>query len=123
MICLRHKNSSQLHLHHLIFSRRQLFERKHKENKIPDLSSLPPCQEVLRLHAKRANRIAFNWKRSTEAMITHSDISEHGWFASGDIIWIIDGFPSDIEELLIYDDDDDESFYESEVESEDDFEC
>lgn len=50
------------------------------------------------------------------------DISENGWFASGEIMWLDEAFPSDVEEMLENDkiDEDDELFYGSDVESEDD---
>ena len=40
------------------------FTKKYsKENKIVDLSTLPPCSSVLRLHTMRANLVSFIWKR------------------------------------------------------------
>ena len=47
----------------------KLFEKKHKrENKIADLSSPPPCQEVLRYHCQRANYVAYIWRHSFRPM-------------------------------------------------------
>ena len=43
-------------------ARWKIFEKKHKRhNKIIDLSLLPPCKSVLRLHSKRANAVAYLW--------------------------------------------------------------
>ena len=42
-----------------------LFYQKHQsQNKILDISTLPPCELVLFLHVKRANYIASIWKKS-----------------------------------------------------------
>ena len=104
----------------------RLFEKKHKrENKIADLSSLPPCQEVLRYHCQRANYVAYIWRHSFQPMIQLEDVENHGWFQSGDIFWFNVAFPDDIKDMLCLDIEDDENdkeceeFYGSEVESED----
>ena len=35
------------------------FQKKHaKENKVIDLSALPPCRNVLQIHSKRVNFVA-----------------------------------------------------------------
>ena len=118
--------------------RSKLFYNKEKrEHKVTDLSTLPPCQDVLLFHAKRANMIAYIWRNSIHAHIDYPDINEHGWQSNGEIYWMLDAFPHDIEQLLEderdYDgtdddddgDDDDDSSndlleYGSEVESDDD---
>ena len=43
--------------------RYKMFNKKYvKENKIIDMSLLPPCRSVLTLHIKRANFVAAMWK-------------------------------------------------------------
>ena len=53
------------------------------ENKIIDLSTLPPCQSTLYLHIKRANYVAKVWKSCTREDYYNNDISEYGWYADG----------------------------------------
>ena len=100
----------------------RLFEKKHKrENKIADLSSLPPCQAVLRYHCQRANYVADIWRHSSKLMIQLEDVENHGRFQSGDIFWYNVAFPDDVEDMLCLDIEDDkndsecEEFYGSEV--------
>ena len=72
----------------------RLFEKKHKrENKIADLSSRPPCQEVLRYHCQRANYVAYIWRHSFQPMIHLEDVENHGWFRSGGLFWFNIAFP------------------------------
>ena len=107
-------------------SQMEIVREKHKrENKIADLSSLPPCQEVLRYHCQRANYVAYIWRNSFQLTIQLEDVENHGWFQSGDIFWFNVAFPDDIEDMLCLDIEDDENdseceeFYGNEVESED----
>ena len=49
-----------------------------RQNKVVDLSSLPPCNQVLQLHTARANTIAAIWKSSVIPMINLSELKlEH----------------------------------------------
>ena len=88
-------------------ARWQLFKQKHeKENKIIDLESLPPCEAVLRLHTKRANAVAYLWRRAADPLVEFPPLEENGWMPDGQIFWIEDAFPDDIGDLLtdeIYD--------------------
>ena len=46
-------------------SRFQIFNKKYiRQNKVIDLSSLPPCKRVLFSHSSRANSISHLWKSS-----------------------------------------------------------
>ena len=46
-------------------ARNHLSKRKNEQyNKFIDLALLPPCQNVLRLHSKRANFVAYLWEQS-----------------------------------------------------------
>ena len=42
-------------------TRWKIFEKNMGHKKIIDLSLLPPCKSVLRLHSKRANAVAYLW--------------------------------------------------------------
>ena len=45
--------------------RYKMFEKKQcRENKIPDLSTLAPCHQVLQYHIKRSSAITYIWKQS-----------------------------------------------------------
>ena len=102
-------------------ARRKIFERKNKrEKKIPNLSSLPPCKDVLWYHALRSNFVAYIWRNSIEPIIDIPNIAENGWLSTGEILWLDDAFPEEIDELLCnnildnYQDDEDEDEYEQE---------
>ena len=83
-------------------ARYELFMKKYtKENKVIDLFLLPPCKTTLNLHLQRCNYVARIWKCSGSAENNYSLPSEHGWNADFDIKWCEDIFPSEIEDLLI----------------------
>ena len=82
--------------------RYQLFQKKYeKEEKIIDLSMLPPYESVLLLHAKRANFVAKILRSSTEPQVEIPDIRMHGWDDDKKIKWLEKEFPDEIEDLLI----------------------
>ena len=59
---------------------RQIFwEKFHKENKIMDLSLLPPCQSSLELRCKRANFIAKMWRDASNPMLLSDNLVMRGW--------------------------------------------
>lgn len=111
----------------------KIFDKKlQKEHKVTDLAILPPCKQVLLYHIKRANLIAYVWRNSAEPNITMPEINEHGWLPTGEIFWLDDAFPEDIEMFLQQEVDNDEDnddndevndndyFSGSDIESEDD---
>ena len=85
---------------------------------------MPPCRSVL-LHAKRARRIAFLWKRALSTTIEEPELLECGWNESGDIQWVTEIYPGTVEEILfeIDEDDNNEIEYGNELKSEDEEEC
>ena len=102
-------------------ARWKIFKKKHqRENKITDLSSIPPCTAVLHLHSKRANAVAYLWRNAANPTIDFPSLEENGWSSTGEIQWAEEAFPDDIEELLTAEDEsDDEYEYGSDVESTD----
>ena len=85
--------------------RYKIYKEKYtKENKITDMATLPPCSSVLRLHILRANMVAAVWKHSTSVIVELPDISICGWLVDGNIQWVEDIFPSEIEDILLHDD-------------------
>ena len=47
-----------------------IFEKKRqKENKIIDMAALPPCENVLHLHSKRANAVAYMWRNAVNPIV------------------------------------------------------
>ena len=83
-------------------ARWKIFEnKKHKRhNKIIDLSLLPPCKSVLRLHSKRGNAVAYLWRNASNPTIEFPSLTENGWTTTGDIEWIEEPFPAEVEELM-----------------------
>ena len=74
-----------------------LFQKKHaKENKVIDLSALPPCRNTLWTHSEMANFVAKVWRFSLKNKIDEESFAYHGWDEYGDIRWIDQAFPDDI---------------------------
>ena len=64
-----------------------MFHKKYtKENKVIDLSLLPPCEDTLVRHIRRAHTISSIWKKSINSNIEIPDLSTCGWTTSGDYI-------------------------------------
>ena len=80
-----------------------------KKEKVIDLSLLPPCWDSLQLHTFRANYVARRYRLSEEAIINEPRKELHGWFEDGQINWVKQAFPEDIELLLVEDGDMEES--------------
>ena len=73
------------------------------------MSTLPPCESVLRLHCERANYLAAIWKRATTSRSHFPDAMHYGWNLDKSIVWVIDIFPEQVESILLdlrYDPDD-----------------
>ena len=82
--------------------RYKLFKKKNwREHKIPDLASLPPCQQVLRLNSLRANAIASIWKNSMVPRPPYSNVADCGWNMDGEIHWLNECFLDDVENILM----------------------
>ena len=60
--------------------RYKMFEKKQcRENKITDLSTLPPCHQVLQYHIKRSNVITYIWKQSLATNVDYPNKTECRW--------------------------------------------
>ena len=78
-----------------------MFNRKHgRQGKVIGLSPLPPCQSSLRLHALRSNVISKIWKSSFERCLHLPNLVNYRWGANSEIEWIVQAFPSKLENLL-----------------------
>ena len=77
----------------------KLFSKKYgNEHKgVVDLSLLPTCQSVLKLHAERSNVVSMIWRKSLQPIINIPDLSEY----DGKIRSINSAFPDLIEEILL----------------------
>ena len=85
-----------------------------------DISTIPPCQTVLRLHASRANMVAFIWRNAINTYVSIPDIIECGWRIDGGIQWIDEAYPPSIEDILLDDTFGEHVEYGSDCDSEDD---
>ena len=90
-----------------------------KEEKVIDLSLLPPCQSTLYLHILRSNYVARIWKCSLLSVVEYPSIIENGWMENGETVWVDDAFPDDIMDILV-DEDFDEGNMELELDPQDD---
>ena len=92
-----------------------MFDKKERrENKVTDLSTLPPCRHVLYFHVKRADYVSYIPRNTKQPQIQFSDINDHGFFPNGTTCWLTQIFPEDVTTIL-----DGES--ENEENSDDDF--
>ena len=99
-----------------------------KKGKIIDLSLLPPCRASLFLQSQRCNYVAKIWRSCLQADLVLEDISNHGWTVDGEIVWVQESFPDDIQAILVNENADQDDTYsdmeneesDSEIESCDD---
>ena len=57
-----------------------IFWRKIKnENKVIDISLLPPSQSSLKKHTVRSNHVARMWRRASIPVTSLDDHQNHGW--------------------------------------------
>ena len=100
--------------------RYDIFYKKHQnQNKIVDMSTLPPCEQVLLLHVKRANYIASIWKKANVAKPVLPPIIDHGWNDDGSLTWVSDIYPEEVEEVLLDEEFDNNDYIEDSGESDD----
>ena len=98
--------------------RKIIFWRSYsRDNKVIDLSLLPPCQTNLERHIRRANYVARIWRQASHPMMNIQDPQFHGWNEDLSTDWISVPYPEDISELLLAND---EEMTASESESSDD---
>ena len=59
-------------------ARAELFRKKFtSEKKAIDLSALPPCFSVFKLHCERANMVAAIWRRCGNVIVDQPNINSH----------------------------------------------
>lgn len=81
---------------------KKIFWRNYsRENRITDLSLLPPCQSSLLLHIQRASYVAIIWQQASTPMMEIEDPKYHGWQEDLTEDWVTVHFPEDITELLV----------------------
>ena len=85
-----------------------MFDKKFlKEEKIMDLSLLPPCQFTLYLHVIShyiSKYVARILRYSLLIAIKCLSIMEDGWIKNSEIVWVDDAFPDDIMQILVDED-------------------
>ena len=72
-----------------------------KKGKITDISLLLLCRESLVLQSERCNYVAKIWRSCSKGDMQHEDISNHGWTVDGEIDWLKESFPDDIQAMLL----------------------
>ena len=78
-----------------------MFKRKQaQEHKIPDLSSLTPCQAALYLHTLRENTEAAISRNAILPIVNFQNFTDCEWEKNGEIHWMDKAFPEEIEDLL-----------------------
>ena len=84
------------------YVRHELFQCTYShDNKIIDLSLLPPCQSTLKLHALRANVVAKLWKSADETNVDIPDAALRGWDENLQIHWLDNAFPENVIDILM----------------------
>ena len=78
----------------------EIFQNVHeKKGKIIDPYLLPPCHESLVLRSDRCNYVPKIWRLCLKNDMQHEDISNHGWTVDGEIGWVKESFPDDIQAI------------------------
>ena len=99
---------------------KKMFDKKFvKEEKVIDLSLLPPCQSTLYLLILHSNYVTRIWKCSLINVVEFPGIMENGWMENSEIFWVDDAFPDDIMDILV-DEDFDKGSMELELDPQDD---
>ena len=70
---------------------------------------MPPCKSVSTLHSKRANSVASLWRNVSNSTFEFPSLTENWWTTTGDIEWIEEAFPAEVEELITRDEDNSEN--------------
>ena len=84
------------------YVRHELFQRTYsRDNKIIDLSLLPPFQSTLKLHALRANVVAKIWKSADETNVDIPDAALEGCDRNLQIHLLDNAFPENVIDILI----------------------
>ena len=74
--------------------------RLRKNDRVPDLATLPPCSSALRKHTTRAHYVAKMWRRADEPIQSLDSYANNGWLPDGNIDWVDEIFPEKIETLF-----------------------
>ena len=72
-----------------------------KNDKVPDLSLLPPCSSSLKKHTSRAHYVAKIWKHAESPLQDIGSFQHYGWLPDGSIDWIDDAFPEELGSLFV----------------------
>ena len=84
------------------YVRHELFQRTYsRDNKIIDLSLLPPCQSTLKLHASTDNVAAKIWKSANETNVDIPDAALEGWDENLHTHWLEKAFPENVIGILM----------------------
>ena len=96
----------------------QTFKRKYEsENRISDLSLLPPCKSSLYLHILRSCYVARIWRLSLTSCPPLPAVENHGWTEEHQVKWIETAFPDDVSSILLTDGFEEEEYEEGSDES------
>lgn len=96
----------------------QTFKRKYEsENRIIDLSLLPPCRSSLYLHILRSCYVARIWRLSLTSCPQLPAVESHGWTEDNKVKWIETAFPDDVASILLTDGFEEEEYEEGSDES------
>ena len=74
--------------------------RLRKNDRVPDLCTLPPCSSTLRKHTTRAHYVTKMWRCAGTPIQSLDRYDNNGWLPDGSIDWIDEVFPANIETLL-----------------------
>ena len=87
--------------------------RLRKNDRVPDLSTLPPCSSTLRKHTIRAHYVTKMWRRAAIPIQSLDRFDNNGWLPDGNIDWDEEVFPANIETLFCGKKDEDEDEIEN----------
>ena len=78
-------------------ARKEMFWKNFKQNnKIIDISLLPPCPTSLQNKSLRANYVSNMWRHAKYPILGLGPITHHGWLEYGKPDWINIAYPEDV---------------------------
>ena len=74
--------------------------RLRKNDRVPDLATLPPCSSTLRKHTTHSHYVTKMWRRAGAPLQSLDHFKNYGWLPDGTIDWVDEVLPKNIEALF-----------------------
>ena len=90
------------HIESVNEARKRIFWKNfERDEKVTDLSLLPPCKSSLEKHILRANYVARISRQARKPIVEIEEPQNHGWNEDCSVDWVSEPYPENVAELLI----------------------